>query len=223
MLRLSPLFSPSASLLYIRVIDWFVSASLSLSLFLLFLLLSPSLAVAAGESRQRLLCEAFPERRGGKKSTGRAADERNKGAEGRKLKRGQRRRKRGQQWARQGECSGCSSSWISPTHIHTHTHKQGELLIKFSCSAVAIHSLLQAEGGCHMQTPPCQTHIHKHSIQTNMAALLMKHSVLENFQDPIYENSFYLWRVFIGWEEMAVTVFSDDLIQHDRPLSKILV
>lgn len=93
-LLLPRLFPPSASLFL--VIDWSVSASL----FLFFLQISPSLAVAVGKSRQRRSALQKDSRRDeerGRKSTGPVVDEKNKRAEGRKLKRGQQRRKRGQQ------------------------------------------------------------------------------------------------------------------------------
>lgn len=140
-------------LLCIKEIDWAVSALLSLSC----LLCSTFLAVTAGESRQR--CSAVSQRAGVKKSTGRVVDRKNKRAKGRKLKRGQRLRKGGQQWAQQRD-SPVRLLWLqlllNLTHMqgdtHARTHTQWGLLIKFSCSAVAIHSQLQAQGGSNMKT-----------------------------------------------------------------------
>lgn len=140
-------------LLCIKEIDWAVSALLSLSC----LLCSTFLAVTAGESRQR--CSAVSQWAGVKKSTGRVVDRKNKRAKGRKLKRGQRLRKGGQQWAQQRD-SPVRLLWLqlllNLTHMQgdarTHTHTQWGLLIKFSCSAVAIHSQLQAQGGSNMKT-----------------------------------------------------------------------
>lgn len=119
----------------------------------------------------------------------------------------------------------CSLSLYLPLSLPLSlSHKQGVLPIKFSCSAVAIHSLLQALGGLpQTKTPLCQT---RPTEQKPLATYtghfrFRNHSLADEGSASHTVTQVTTLVAFIAHVEPAATVYRGDLIVYDRSLPEV--